>query len=197
MRLGFAGAAVLGVAALAGCTDRDVRLFEFDVVESLPEMAIDGNPLGGVLTGGPSPVTANMQAEAEFQQQDLDYIARVSVTDLRFRITANSTNASMDALEDGNPDTFDFLDSVEVQIEAAIAGQVRTATIASLPSGDTQLGNGSTTIVLTTTGVDILAYVQAAGGYTLRVLVAGSIPPDDVLFDGVVTYRVIAGLDRD
>lgn len=197
MRIRSASALIAGAMLAAGCTDRDVRLFDFDVTESLPEVAINGNPLGGALTGGPSPVTANMQAEAEFQQQDFDYVARVSVTDLRFRITANSTNPSTDALEDGNPDTFDFLDSVEVRIEAVIAGATRSAAIASLPSGDSQLGNGSSSIVLNTTGVDVLPYIEAAGGYKLRILVSGSIPPDDVLFDGQATYRVVAGLDRD
>ena len=103
---------------------------------------------------------------------------------------------SQDPVEDGNPDTFDFLDAVDVFLEATVNGQASRVRVAYLPSGDSQLSAGASSLTLQTTGADILPYVEAPGGYKVAVDATGSIPPDAVTFDGRIVYRVTVTTKR-
>jgi hypothetical protein len=48
-------------------------------------------------------------------------------------------------------------------------------------------------LLLTTIGVDILDYVEAENGYEISVSGSGTVPPDEVIFDGEARYRLGLG----
>ncbi|MCI0339695.1 MAG: hypothetical protein L0216_00855 [Planctomycetales bacterium] len=187
----FAGAGAIALAALAGAgCNSDWAHYTFDVDEDIPEQTIPGSALGGTLTGGPSPVSVNFQAEQEYQQQDFDNVDRVIIKTLTLAITANSTNPTVDAIENGLPDDWSFLTAVDIFIEATVNGAPSSERVAFLPSGDAQFAAGNTTLNFQCTRVDVLPYFQAPGGYKLRISATGSIPPDDVIFNGRVVAEV-------
>ena len=190
-----ATAAVLAGMTLLGCLGAISVIFNVD--EPVPEQTVMGNPLGGLLGDGDfDPVGMDVTIQQEYQQETFDFLRSLELTALSFSITADSTNPSIDTLEDGQPDDFSFIDEIQVYIQADFGGGPQTELIAFLNSGDPQLDPGNSTISLTTTGVNILDYMEAPGGYTIEVQATGTLPPDDVIFDGLATYKVTAGLNR-
>lgn len=180
---------------LAGCLGAITVVF--NVEEPVPEQTVPGDPLQELLGDGDfDPVGMDVTMEQEYQQEEFDYVKTLELTALSFSITADSTNPSVDTLEDGQPDDFSFIDQIDVVIQANIGGTDQSEVIAYLNSGDPQLDPGNSTINLTTTGVNILDYMEAPGGYTIEIQATGNLPPDDVIFDGLATYRVTAGLNQ-
>ncbi len=195
LRLSGTGWLVLAAFLCAGCTS-DWARYTFDVDEDIPEQTIPGSALGGTLTGGPSPVSVNFRAEQEYQQQDFDNVDRVIIKTLTLSITANSTNPARDAIENGLPDDWSFLQSMDIFIEATVNGVPSSERVAFLPSGDAQFAAGNTTLNFQCTRVDVLPYFEAPGSYKLRISATGSVPPDDVIFNGRVVAEVTASTKK-
>lgn len=112
---------------------------------------------------------------------------------VRFAISAESENADTDRFENGMPDDFSFIQSIALSIQATIDNESRSEIVAILEAGDPQLTTASRVLNLDTTGIDILPYLEAPGGYQIQVSATGSAPPDDVVFDGELGYRVGVG----
>jgi len=66
--------------------------------------------------------------------------------------------------------------------------------IAELSNTADEMNSAQTALDLTMTGVDILPYVEAPGGYEVITEATGSPPPDDVYFEGTAVYKVSLGL---
>ena len=188
-------ATVLAVATVS-CSSK-TTLGTRSLNETLPESTLPGTlsllgvavqiPLSGSL---PIPLSAEAQSLAD--ETEFVTFARLRSLTLRILDTSESEGA-----EDGAMDNFDFLSGMEVFVSAIIGGEASEVLVASLPEGDPQIGTGVRALTMTVEDVDVLDYIEAPGGYALRVQGSGFVPPDDVVFDGEIRYRVGIGRRTD
>jgi len=173
-------------AVLAACSDTTLGTKSFD--ETLPSITIPGLPIQLALSGSiPIPLTAEAQSVAD----DTQFVTFAKLRSLSLNIVDTS---DFDVNEDGAMDSFDFLTSMQVFVNAQINGVASEVLVASLPEDDPQVGSNSRMLLLKVEDVDVLDYIEAPGGYGLRVQGAGQVPPDNVIFDGELRYRVGVGI---
>lgn len=177
--------------ALAGC--EGTTLGHFDVDEPLPETRVEGRAAVSFLPVLLPPISMDVSSSQEFQQQEYDYLTSIQVDSLTLAVTESSTQSSVDSLEDGVDDNFDFLSSVEIYIQAEINDVSERLLIGSIEEADVQLSESRQLISFTMTGADILQFVEADEGYEVQIQASGDAPPDAVIFDGEVVYRVGIG----
>lgn len=173
----------------SGCSD--TTLGSFSAEEAIPTVTIPG--VAGIAV--PLQLTLPDVALDVTQTDAYRDTNRDFVTFVRLRTVALELDASTDSdpREDGNLDDFDFLQNIEIYLNATFDGEPRQALIAQLPEGDPQIGSGTRQLTLATTSVDVLDYIEATEGYTLSVTVAGTVPPDNVIVKGTIGYRVGIG----
>jgi hypothetical protein len=188
---GFVMALTVAAAALLSSCSGGV-IGHVDVDQQVPAVTVQGNPAGGILPPSLDSFALDITQEASYQNGDFDYAKTIQLDRLTLTITSDSEGAA-DTLEDGRPDHFNFLNSLQVLVIASFNGQSQEVLVASLPAGDPQLSNQSRQIVLQMTGADILGYVEAVDGYQVQVRATGNLPPDNVIFNGQATYRVGVG----
>jgi len=188
-------AAVASVLALAACAGEDgTTLGRFSVTEDLAEARVEGSALAALPAGAILPFDLDVRGGQGFPSEDeFDFLTRIEITDITLTIAPSSEDPEDDALENGLPDDFEFLDAIALSIEAEIDGERRSVDIASVPEGDARLARGSRSVTLSTTGENLLPFVEAPGGYRLVADASGTPPPDDVVFDGSVRYRLSVG----
>jgi len=190
----LAGACVVVASALVGGCDDGATLGRFTVDEDIPETRVAGGGLATTLLPGAfAPIQLDVESEEEFGSQEFSVVNSITVRRITLDIAGSSEDAETDRSENGMPDDFDFLSSLEVFIEAEIDGETRRVSLARLAEGDPQLEGGNRQLTLDTTGENILPFVEADGGYVLSSTASGSPPPDDVVFEGSVAYRVSVG----
>ncbi|MEM7259666.1 MAG: hypothetical protein AAF404_20010 [Pseudomonadota bacterium] len=184
-------AAALGGSALTGCSD--VTLGHFSVDEEIPESTVQGIGLSQTLPLTFATFPMDVTSQAAYQQEDFDYLTEVSLRRLVLSIDNKSDMPEHDAFEDGNDDNFDFLSSLEISVEAVLDGQEQSVVVARLTEDDPQIASGTRELQLTTTGADILDFIEAEGGYEVTIDGRGTVPPDDVIYAGKATYRLGLG----
>lgn len=175
----------------SGCSD--TTLTRFNVDETLGETTVQGVGFGNILPLTFSELDADIEQQESYGQEDFDYVTEIKMTELTLSIVDASDDPERDSFEDGNEDNFDFLESMTLYIQASIGGEQRKETIALLSADDPQIASSTRQLSLTTTGLDILDYVEADGGYQVIVEGNGNVPSDDVVFNGEVVYRVGVG----
>jgi hypothetical protein len=171
----------------------DTTLTRFNVDERLEETTVQGVGFGNVLPLTLSELNADIEQQESYGQEDFDYVTEIRMTSLSLAIVEASDDPERDSFEDGNEDNFDFVESLNLYIQANIGGTEQKESIAFLASTDPQIATSSRRISLETTGIDILDYVEADGGYQVVIEGSGNVPPDDVIFNGDVVYRVGVG----
>ena len=171
----------------------DTTLTRFNVDERLEETTVQGVGFGNVLPLTLSELNADIEQQESYGQEDFDYVTEIRMTSLSLAIVEASDDPVRDSFEDGNEDNFDFVESLNLYIQANIGGTEQKESIAFLASTDPQIATSSRRISLETTGIDILDYVEADGGYQVVIEGSGNVPPDDVIFNGDVVYRVGVG----
>lgn len=186
----------LGLAAvialvLTGC--EGTTLGHFDVDEPLPSTRVEGRGAVSFLPLAFPAMELDVNSSQEFQSQEYDYLTSIQLDSLQIQMTPESTQASEDSLEDGEDDNFNFLSSIEIFIQAEIDDVLQRLLVGSIAESDVQLSESRQSISFTMTGADILAYVEAEGGYEVQIQARGDAPPDAVIFDGDVVYRVGIG----
>lgn len=178
-------------AVASGCSDTTLGYFSVD--ETIPESTIQGIGLSQTLPLTLATIPMDVTSQDAYQREDFDFLTEVKLRSLTFSISDKSDMSEHDTFEDGNEDNFDFVSSLEIAIQADINGEPRSEIIARLPADDPQIASGTRTLQLTTTGVDILDYVEAENGYEITVSGSGTVPSDDVIFDGDARYRLGLG----
>lgn len=173
---------------LAGCSD--TTLGSFSAEESLPVQTIPSIGLAIPLTLPPIPIPLDLEQTSGYQNANFDFVTFVRLKSVTLELDPSTDS---DPLEDGNLDDMDFISELQVFLSAEIDGVPQTELIASLPAGDPQIGSGVRKVTLTTTGVDVLDYIQAPNGYNMAVSVSGTTPLDEVVIGGSVSYRVGIG----
>jgi hypothetical protein len=171
----------------------DTTLTRFNVDERLEETTVQGVGFGNVLPLTLSELNADIEQQESYGQEDFDYVTEIRMTSLSLAIVEASDDPERDSFEDGNEDNFDFVESLNLYIQANIGGTEQKESIAFLASTDPQIATSSRRISLETTGIDILDYVEADSGYQVVIEGSGNVPPDDVIFNGDVVYRVGVG----
>ena len=177
-------ALIVSVLLLHACgSSSDPGKLTFDVTQDVSEQTISGDP---GLAGDPLSTSVTVQmpditTEPEYQAEVFNLVEVVASADVTLDIAASSPH----------PD-FSFIDSLSVWI-GPVGGGANTQRVAFLDSGDPQLAPGNSTIQLQTTGVNLTDLIDM-GAYELRVDVEGTIPPDDVIFDGMVLFEVTVEL---
>ena len=184
---------LIAMLALAVSACEGTTLGHFDVEDALPETRIEGNAVVPLLPALFPAMPLNVSANESFKQEDYDYLTSVQVDSLMLRITESSSDESVDTLEDGTIDDFNFLTSMEIYISAEIDGETVREIIGSITMDDPQLSAAVQQISFSMTGLDILPYVEAQNGYEVQIEAVGEAPPDAVIFDGDIRYRVGIG----
>jgi len=179
-----------GVVFMASCSGGVIG--HVDVEQAFPSVTVQGNATGGLLPPSFASFTVDVTQEPSYQNGDFDFAKTIQLDSLMLTITSDSEGAT-DNIEDGSPDNFDFVDSMQIYVMGTFNGQSEEVLVASLATGDPQLNSQRRNIVLEMTGADILGFVEAPGGYQVQVRASGNLPPDDVIFNGRAVYRVGVG----
>ena len=163
-------------ALASGCS-----VLDFDIERDIPEQRVAGSPIAGVLgtlimDGG---IPLEIDLEGETGRRDTGPADAVRLTDFTLAITGTARPA-------GDSDDFDFLDRVEIFCESTMTGtrlsRVKIAELTTVPSGVTELDLD----VFRT--VNLKPYVEEGARITSSA--AGTVPPDDVTFDGHLVILV-------
>ena len=184
---------VIAVLSLILSACDGTTLGHFDVDESLPETRIEGSAVAVLLPLLLPAMSLDISASQAFQREDYDYLTSIQLDSLRLDIIESSSDDTLDTLEDGDLDNFDFLSSMDVYIQSEFNGESQRELIGTIADDDPQLSAGLQSIIFSMTGVDILRYIEAESGYEVQIEVLGEAPPDAVVFDGEVRYRVGVG----
>jgi hypothetical protein len=169
------GIVLAAIATLASCAG----IGDFDVERSIAEQRVQGNPLAGVLSDlFAVPIPMDVDIASETSARDTGPAKSAHLRELSLRITATSEGPS-------DTDDFGFLDSVNVFIESTRQGsslaRVRIAQALGIAAGRVL----SFDVVRS---VDVLPYANEGSRFVSEV--KGSVPRDDVTFDGGFTLRV-------
>lgn len=183
----IAGISLIPIA----CSDSSIGSFSVD--ESLGETRVQGVGFVNILPLTLSELNLNIEEQEAYEAEDFDFVTKIRMKELSLSVTDSSDDPEIDSFEDGNEDNFDFIESMNLYIQASIDGEQRKEQIAFLSSSDSQIASETRQLTFSMTGLNILDYVEAAGGYTVLIEGSGNVPPDDVIFDGEVQYSVSIG----
>ena len=190
-----ARAAAPALALLLGaCGDDGTTLGTASIDEELPPTTVPGiaaTGVAGVLPAVLPPIALDVTRSDEYASEDYaSIVTAITIPALSLSVAPGSED---DDLDDGMPDDLSFLSGIELFIGADGREDVL---LGGIPENDPRLdpAEAARTVALDMTEVDILDFVEAPGGYEVRIEVSGFAPPDDVTFDGDVTYRIGLGL---
>jgi hypothetical protein len=160
---------------LTGCAS----ISDFDVERTIAEQRVPGNVLAGVLGSlFAVPIPMDVDIASETSARDTGPAKGAHLKELELVITKTAEGPS-------DEDDFGFLDVVDVFIESTREGT-------SLPR--TRIAQAADITPETTLTFDVVSSVNvlpyADEGSRFVSEVSGSVPPDDVSFDGHFTLRV-------
>ncbi len=184
-------AALLTSVLLSACSD-DTTIGSKSLVEE-QSFTIPGFPLAINVPPSSIDIDINLDEQAGYQEGDFDYVTEVSVRDITFEINPESNNAATDSFEDGNLDSFEFVSSLTLSLVAVVDGAQQVVQVASLPISDPQIASDMTTLSLDVENTDIRDLIESPTGCKLRIEIAGTTPPDAVLVDAKIRFRVGLG----
>jgi hypothetical protein len=170
MRFAFIICACL---AAAGC-----GLDEFDLDQPVPEQAIQGSGIPAPLAAlFPLPLDLDLQARID-EQTDAGSVDKITLASLRLTITATRRPS-------GDTDDWSFVESVDVSVSSSKSGSsLPKVKIASIRNP----GAVQDMDFAVEPGVDLRPYVEE--GATVETLGSGTIPTDDVSYDGLGVFTV-------
>jgi len=174
----------------SSCSDTTLGTKSF--TETLDQLTIPGAPVN---FGNLDLPELNFPLDLKDQEgySSLDIVTSVNVRSASFTISEESDNPELDRFSDNNPDNFDFLNSLTLSLVATIDGRKQTVQVATLPEGDPQVGSNLTKLELVIDDVDVRDYVEAPD-VELAILASGTVPPDFVIIDPVIRFRVGVGV---
>lgn len=171
--------------AVAGCGDLAPRI-HFQVDKELPDQVIENSITPcqfAALFPWADPFQMTITQEEDFPEQDTDvqHVTRAKIDSLRLSLLTSSAEP-----------TWDFLDSLEVYIEAEDLEKRLVASIGEETDSGTPIPDGATTLDLEPMGVNLAPYLKANGGFTLSSEATGCPPENDATFDGRVVLNITA-----
>lgn len=168
-------ALLLPLGLLCGCS-----IFDFDIEQPVPEQRVQSNIVSGLLgTLVPAPFPLNINFEQETKARGTGPVRAAGLKELTFQIT----EAAMAA---GDSDDFDFVQGVDIFIESTKQGTaLQRQKIADLPSPEKKQTKMS---LRTYPEVNLVPYINE--GSRITSTAEGSVPPDDVTFNGKIVVHV-------
>lgn len=165
------------VLALGACGPRGFASFSLGY--AIEEQQVAGSPLGGVLGSALDvPIPLEIDLATETASRDTGPAQHVYLSELRLDVTATAEPAP-------DTDDFDFIDSIDIFVESSQSGSTlprqRVAFLEAVP-------RGARSISLSLEDVDLIEYVRE--GARLTSTATGTVPPDDVTFDGDLSLAV-------
>jgi hypothetical protein len=174
-RLCLSAGLAAALAAASGCAS----IGDFDVERTIAEQRVQGNPLAGLLKNlFAVPIPMDVDIKSETAARDTGPARAAHLSELALQITDSSTAA-------GDTDDFGFLDSVDVFVESTRQGTSLPRVLIARAAHIEAAERLDFDVVRT---VDVLPYADEGSRFTSDV--QGSVPPDDVSFDGHFTLRV-------
>jgi len=184
---------ILG-GAIAGCSDTTLGTKSFTESQTF---TVPGAPISiGVQEPVAIPIPLDL-SEQDINDDDLTFVTSITVRGITLGISPTSSDPSVEQLfgEDGNLDTFEFVQSLSIALQAVVNGETRTVQIADLPMNDPQIASNATTLSLNTNSDgDVRDLLEAPEGSTIIVSIAGNLPPDNVVVDVDILFRVGVGI---
>lgn len=170
---------------VAGCSELAPRI-HFQVDKNLPDQVVEGSITPcqlAVLFPWADPFQMTITQEADFPEQDTDvqHITKARIDSLRLSLLTSSAEP-----------TWDFLDALEVYVEAQDLEKRLVASIGEGTESDDPIPDGATTLDLDPAGVNLAPYLKANGGFTLSSEATGCPPENDATFDGRVVLNITA-----
>ncbi len=166
-------ALTLFALALPGC-----GLARFTLGRDIAEQRVDGNPLGGLLGSLVLPIPIDVDLAAETTARGTGPAQHVYLGALSLSVTSTGEPA-------GDTDDLSFIDSIEIFVESSASGSAlprqRVARLDPAP-------DGTRTLSLDAERVDLIEYVRE--GARLTANASGTLPPDDVTYDGHIELIV-------
>lgn len=175
---------------ITACNDTTLGTKSFE--ETLEPLTIPGGPINlGSIT------LPDIAYPLDLKDQDgyssLDIVTSVHIRSASFTISPNTDSPDLDQFADNNPDSFDFLNSLTLSLAATFDGSAQTIQVATVPEGDPQIGSNATVLNLVLDDVDIRDFVEAPD-VQLVISVSGTIPPDSIIIDPLIRFRVGIGV---
>ncbi len=154
-------------------------VLDFDLGQKIPEQKVSGSGLG-VLFGSlvPMPFPLSIDLAQETKARGTGPVKAAGLKSLTFKITPT---ASAGPVHD-----FRFVESVVINIESTKSG----TTLVKQRIGDlpTPPGQQTTLEIHTYPEVNLLPYINE--GSLITSTATGTVPPNDVTFDGNIVVRV-------
>jgi hypothetical protein len=150
---------------------------DFDIEQSIVEQRVTGSPLPGPLaTLFPLPLSIDLSAK--IKEMETGPIDSVTLSSLKLTITATAQTG-------GDSDDWGFVESIHVFVKSSLEGStLPRVEIASVSNP----GAVTTLDFHVESGVDINPYVNE--GSVVEGESAGTVPPDDVTYDGSAVFTV-------
>jgi hypothetical protein len=162
-----------------GVGDEIDETFTFEVERAIPEQRVPGSEVGGPLMELAG-VRGELDVSAAIAEHDISEVHEVRLRGFTLHVTPT-------AIEPGDADNFDFVDSVEIFVEGPEGSALPRIQIAARQG----VPDGLTDLEIPPVGdPDLLPYVDEGG--SLIVHGTGTLPPDDVTFDGTFVLGIEA-----
>ena len=165
---------LVALALAAGGAQSGCSLVGFEITQPIPAQTVPGNPLGSLLPASLFQIPIDVDVGAATQAMGTGPAS--SVTLKAFTLTVMSPAGG----------TFEFMDSISINISSPNDSRLPTMKIADLP-----VVPAETTISIPPTGdVNLLPYINA--GAEITATASGHVPPQDVTFTGQFKLKVSA-----
>jgi hypothetical protein len=145
-------------------------LVSFDVSQDIPAQTITGSPLGALLPASLFAIPMNVDLSSATASHGTGPASSVTLSSLTLTVTAPAGG------------TFDFVDSISIDLSASGLPDTEIAKLAPVPRGKNSIS------IPPTPGVDLLPYINA--GATIKASASGHLPAQDTTFVGKVVVTV-------
>jgi hypothetical protein len=181
------GAALLFTISLtAGCGSDPTEL-RFNVDKDLPPQSIDASiapcqlPIPVSVLAAPFQVTFTQEEDFPEQDTDIAHVKSARLKRLELELTASSPEQS-----------WDFLDSISIFVEAAGHERRLVASIGEGTPSEEPIEPGATRLELDPEKVNLAPYIKANGGFTMTSEAEGCPPEEEAIFDGEIVVSIVA-----
>ncbi len=150
---------------------------DFDIEQPILEQRVNGTTLPGPLAGL-FPIPLSIDISQKIKEMETGPIDSVTLSSLKLSITATSQPA-------GDTDDWSFVESIRVFVSSSMSG----TTLPRIEIANVMNPGAVTTMNFNVvSGVDINPYVNE--GSVVAGESEGTVPPDDVSYDGVAVFTV-------
>ena len=163
---------LIAIVLCAGCSD----LVDFDISQAMPEQRVQGSPLPGPLAAL-FPLPLDLDLAAEIEERDPGPIDSITISSLSLSITDT-------ARPGGDADDWAFVESIRVFVKSSRQG----SSLPRVEIASVSAPGAVTTLTFQVTDVNIKPYVDE--GSIVESEGRGTLPPDDVTYDGAAVFTV-------